>query len=616
MALSVTSSQNQKTWDATVRVTGGHPLQLWGIGESQAAAEPGLKLDRVVVRDENDRMVGYGQLQIRRENVGRDGKALLVAECLNVHSNRASTIPVLLDALAEHAAEQWDAALFSVELDAPASPELVAEVREHGWQRTGETPEADDGPRRLRVNLGRSESDLSSRLSESTLDRCRSGLRVSDVAVREITTRSGDLRAAGLRTEQIGRLLRELGQDSLLLVATQEREGQEPAALGYLWFVHTVGQAMLYRVGFTRTAREMGIDDALLLTGAVELQKRGVQRLDGGDAADPEVPTVVRELADVQRTILGPWRKPLGAETMAAADEIQRGAAAEEPGKKADKPGKRRRGLFRSPRSQKPEQVETEPQAPVSPEPERTVAMDADAAADRAAAERRRDVRRQISSDLGVEVTDQTPAVTTIGGSTPDSAGAEAGAADHSGAVRAADRDRSTGSRSPKAGGKAERKRAKARKRQEAEAQSERAGSPDGKQPGSPAAISVAASTGAAAAEPATAMTAARKEAEAGSAEDAAAEPATQPSQDARQAHEQPAEAATAAAVEEAPVRPVDVDVQAARREREFKAEQRRAERVAQKAEDLEVQQKPKREPIGKRLRREAGGAIRDAMGR
>ena len=380
--------------------------------------------------------------------------------------------------------------------------------------------------------------------------------------------------------------------------------------------MHTVGQAMLYRVGFTRAAREMGIDDALLLTGAVELQKRGVQRLDGGDAADPDVPTVVRELADVQRTILGPWRKPLGAETMAAADEIQRGAAAEEPGKKADKPGKRRRGLFRSPRSQKPEQVEAEPQAPVSPEPERTVAMDADAAADRAAAERRRDVRRQISSDLGVEVTDQTPAVTTIGGSTPDSAGAEAGAADHSGAVRAADRDRSTGSRSPKAGGKAERKRAKARKRQEAEAQSERAGTPDGKQPGSPAAISVAASTGAAAAEPATAMTAARKEAEAGSAEDAAAEPATQPSQDARQAHEQPAEAATAAAVEEAPVRPVDVDVQAARREREFKAEQRRAERVAQKAEDLEVQQKPKREPIGKRLRREAGGAIRDAMGR
>lgn len=612
MALSVTSSQNQKTWDATVRVTGGHPLQLWGIGESQAAAEPGLKLDRVVVRDENDRMVGYGQLQIRRENVGRDGKALLVAECLNVHSNRASTIPVLLDALAEHAAAQWDAALFSVELDAPSSPELVAAVREHGWQRTGETPEMEAGPRRLRVNLGHSESDLSSRLSQATLDRCRSGLRVSDVAVREITTRSGDLRAAGLRTEQIGRLLRELGQDSLLLVATQEREGQEPTALGYLWFVHTVGQAMLYRVGFTRAAREMGIDDALLLTGAVELQKRGVQRLDGGDAADPDVPTVVRELADVQRTILGPWRKPLGAETMVAADETSHGAAEE----KADKPGKRRRGLFRSARSQKPEQPEAEPQAPASPEPERTVAMDADAAADRAAAERRRDVRRQISSDLGVEVTDQTPAVTTIGGSTPDSAGAEAGAADHSGAVRAADRDRSTGSRSPKAGGKAERKRAKARKRQEAEAQSERAGTPDGKQPGSPAATSVAASTGAAAAEPATAMTAARREAEAGPAEDAAAEPATQPSQDARQAHEQPAEAATAAAVEEAPVRPVDVDVQAARREREFKAEQRRAERVAQKAEDLEVQQKPKREPIGKRLRREAGGAIRDAMGR
>lgn len=79
MALSVTSTQHQRTWDATVRVTGGHPLQLWGIGQSQAAAEPELKLDRVVVRDEADRMVGYGQLQIRRENVGRDAEALLVA---------------------------------------------------------------------------------------------------------------------------------------------------------------------------------------------------------------------------------------------------------------------------------------------------------------------------------------------------------------------------------------------------------------------------------------------------------------------------------------------------------------------------------------------------------
>ena len=63
-------------------------------------------------------------------------------------------------------------------------------------------------------------------------------------------------------------------------------------------------------------------------------------------------------------------------------------------------------------------------------------------------------------------------------------------------------------------------------------------------------------------------------------------------------------------------MRPVEVDVDAARREREFKAEQRRAERVAQKADDIEATQNPKREPIGKRLRREAGGAIRDALGR
>lgn len=597
MALSVTSTQHQRTWDATVRVTGGHPLQLWGIGQSQAAAEPELKLDRVVVRDEADRMVGYGQLQIRRENVGRDAEALLVAECLNVHSNRASTIPALLEALAEHAARQWGAALFSVELDAPSSPELVAAVREHGWQRTGETSETEGGPRRLRVNLGRSESDLSSRLSRATLERCRAGLKVSDVAVREITTRSGDLRAAGLRTEQIGRLLRELGQDSLLLVATQEREGQEPAALGYLWFVHTVGQAMLYRVGFTRTARELGIDDALLLTGAVELQKRGVQRLDGGDASDPEVPTVVRELADVERTILGPWRKPLGAQTMAAAEPPQAETAEQ---KKTDKPSKRRRGLFRPARSEAPATAAPELADQATSEPERTVASDADAAADRAAAQRRRDLRRQISSDLGVEVTDQTPPVTAIGGAVAGASEPEAGKDEVPGGVGASDEDRSPRNRSPKAGGKAERKQAKARKRQKAKARSEVTGAEDARPAGGSSADAVPVD----------------KTAAGGDTEEIAAQAASQHSPDATHERQQPAAAVSTAAVHEAPVRPVEVDVDAARREREFKAEQRRAERVAQKADDIEATQKPKREPIGKRLRREAGGAIRDALGR
>ncbi|WP_144791522.1 hypothetical protein [Kocuria palustris] len=621
MALSVTASQNQKTWDATVRVTGGHPLQLWGIGESQRAAEPDLQIDRVVVRDASERMVGYGQLQIRREKVGRNGASVVVAECLNVHSNRASTIPELLDALAECAATRWDAALFSAELDAPSSPELVEAVRSRGWQRTGTVAEGDGGPRRLRVSLGTSEADLASRLSEATLDRCRAGLRVSDVAVREVTERSGDVRAAGLKTQQISHLLHELGQDSLLLVATQERPGQEPVALGYLWFVHTVGQAMLYRVGFTRSARELGIDDALLLTGAVELQKRGVQRLDGGDVADPDVPTVVRELADVERVILGSWRKPLISDTMADAPAAGTGARGDSDESSEPSQGRGRRGLFGRRRGAQTAERGPESSEARAAEPERTVAASTDAAADRAAAERRRDARRQVSSDLGVDATDQTPAVTSDaaamgadsrdaaarGSRGPDAgaAGTAAGTAAGSGSTPAApgpsEAERGGGSKAAK---KAARRQARAQKQQERaaapasdrdRAPAQEAAASDARGPvrgGGPDDDARPEGSSAGVAGPVGAAGGSRGEQSPG-----------------RGAAEGPEPVAAA-------VRPAEVRVQQARREREMKAEHRRAERVALKAEQFEAEQKAPKEPLGKRLRREAGGAIRDALGR
>jgi hypothetical protein len=166
--------------------------------------------------------------------------------------------------------------------------------------------------------------------------------------------------------------------------------------------------------------------------------------------------------------------------------------------------------------------------------------------------------------------------------------------------VGASGEDRSPRNRSPKAGGKAERKQAKARKRQKAEARSEVTGAEDARPAGGSSADAVPVD----------------KTAAGGDTEEIAAQAASQHSPDATHERQQPAAAVSTAAVHEAPVRPVEVDVDAARREREFKAEQRRAERVAQKADDIEATQKPRREPIAMRLRREAGGAIRDALGR
>lgn len=681
MALSVIASQNQKTWDATVRVTGGHPLQLWGIGQSQLAAEAGgLEVDRVVARDGQERMVGYGQLQIRQEGGGAGGRSTTVVECLNVHANRASAVPALLDALADYAQRVWGADMFSAELDAPSSPELIEAIGARGWQRTGAVAEGDGGPRRLRVNLGSSERDLSSRLPEQTLERCRSGLRVSDVTVREVTTDSGDVRAAGLKTQQISRLLRELGQDSLLLVATQEKDGQEPTALGYLWFVHTVGQAMLYRVGFTRTARELGIDDALLLTGAVELQKRGVQRLDGGDAADPDVPTVVRELADRQRVILGPWRKPLGevAAQLAGAAEAVDGSSSER-----EEHERARRGLFgRRPRregeakhsaktghdrghghgtgaaragaaaasstdvSTVPADSSTDSSAAAGPGGAVEPAAAAEAAADRSAAKRRDVVRRQVSSDLGAEGADQTPAPSST--AVEDAPGAQKPAA------RRSPGRKGSGRKEPAA--KASGPSASPAKATAAKASGPKASG--GKSAGAKAAGGKGADAGAAEARPASSGRSrpASPPAPSGTADSRAADDPASDSQHSDSQHSDARPSASPAAstaarssvpaaaprgegsvgegpgggrsgAKRAPAAAEDTGARAeggpsgAREDgdqgdRRTESQQRRAERLARKAAEVEAQRRPKKPPLARRLRDEASAAMRDALGR
>ena len=49
VALSVTPCGNRKTWDARVRVTGGHPELLWGIGDAEALTAQDARVERVAV---------------------------------------------------------------------------------------------------------------------------------------------------------------------------------------------------------------------------------------------------------------------------------------------------------------------------------------------------------------------------------------------------------------------------------------------------------------------------------------------------------------------------------------------------------------------------------------
>ena len=62
MSLSVEESHNPAQWDALVKQSGGHPLQLWGWGELKSAHR--WRAERLIVRD-GDTVVGLAQILSR-----------------------------------------------------------------------------------------------------------------------------------------------------------------------------------------------------------------------------------------------------------------------------------------------------------------------------------------------------------------------------------------------------------------------------------------------------------------------------------------------------------------------------------------------------------------------
>lgn len=312
MALSVTPCGNRKSWDARVRVTGGHPDLLWGIGEAEALTGERVSVERVAV-DRANQTVGYGQLLVHAE----DRHTVVDAKSLHVKNPR--DLVTVLAALQDHARDAHHAAVLRVSPDTHATVALATELAEAGYRRRDKPRRGEAGPRHLVVRLGETEGELSRRLSSATLQRCRGGLRDSGIRVRRVDAADRDLSHVGLRTQHIRDLLRAVGDDSVFLVATERpEEGGAEHALGYLWFVHTGESAMIYRSGFTDRARQLGVDDALLLTGLVQLQQRQVHKVLAGDPDQPGQPMVLRELATEDHEVLGTWEYPLVGEFQVA----------------------------------------------------------------------------------------------------------------------------------------------------------------------------------------------------------------------------------------------------------------------------------------------------------
>lgn len=139
MTLNVTPSGNRQSWDARVRVTGGHPDLLWGIGEAEALTRDDVRVQRVAV-DRGNQTVGYGQLLVYPE----DRHTVVDAKSLHVKNPR--DLVAVLAALQEHSRTVHDAAVLRVSPDTHATTELADELAEAGYRRRDKPRRGEAGP--------------------------------------------------------------------------------------------------------------------------------------------------------------------------------------------------------------------------------------------------------------------------------------------------------------------------------------------------------------------------------------------------------------------------------------------------------------------------------------
>jgi len=308
MTFSVVPCPVRDEWDSAVNSLLGHPMQLWGWGETKAAHN--WTVDRVLVNDAAGELVGTAQILLRKLPAPFRSLAYLARGPQSLPGREID----VLDAVAQYVKATHKSVALSMEPDWDDDSVVTASLPAAGWQRSTSTILI---PRTLILDLTRSEDELLGAMAKKTRQYIRKSSREA-LVYREITAdelpkclevyketaRRANFGIHGERYYQD--IYNNLGTASPVYAAF---DGEDVVA--FLWLAASDATAFELYGGMTDAGSNLRANFSLKWFAIQEMKARGITRYDFNGLLNDGVSKFKFGFADHENMLAGTWDKGL-----------------------------------------------------------------------------------------------------------------------------------------------------------------------------------------------------------------------------------------------------------------------------------------------------------------
>ncbi|PYI68415.1 methicillin resistance protein [Arthrobacter livingstonensis] len=308
MTLSVVPCHVREQWDSAVNSQQGHPMQLWGWGETKAAHN--WSVDRVMVRDASGELVGSAQILLRKLPFPFRSLAYLAR---GPQAAAGREIEVLA-AVAHHVKAVHKSVALSMEPDWDEAAVSTASLPAAGWRRSESTILI---PRTLILDLGRSEDELLAAMSKKTRQYIRKSGREA-LEYRAVT--AAELPAClAVYKETAQRAGFGIHADAYYLdIFSNLGEGSPvygafdgDSVVSFLWLAASDSTAFELYGGMTDAGSNLRANFSLKWLAIQEMKARGITRYDFNGLLNDGVSKFKFGFADHENMLAGTWDKGL-----------------------------------------------------------------------------------------------------------------------------------------------------------------------------------------------------------------------------------------------------------------------------------------------------------------
>ncbi|MFZ2545035.1 MAG: peptidoglycan bridge formation glycyltransferase FemA/FemB family protein [Candidatus Saccharimonadales bacterium] len=303
--ISIQICENREEWDDYIVENDGHPLQLWGWGETKAAH--GWSAERLFAYDIDKNVIGATQILVRKLPWPFKALVYVPRGPVTTSDNTAE----FLDALANYARSQYSAVAISIEPDWAELP-----VLSKGWQKGENTILL---PSTLILDLTKTEDELLASMSKKTRQYIRKSGGGDGVGVQQIKGAEYFEACLAIYSETATRagfaihgddyyrdVFKNLGEASPIFVAFHEGE-----PIAFLWLAISASTAFELYGGMNEKGQELRANYALKWHAIQKTKEWGISRYDMNGLVSDGVSNFKRGFADHEDMLVGTYDKPL-----------------------------------------------------------------------------------------------------------------------------------------------------------------------------------------------------------------------------------------------------------------------------------------------------------------